>query len=160
MMLNSRSQASRSADGGREQALLDVVADAQDTSLQLAPRRRQVDAAHAAVRFLLAALDEAAAFQVVEQAHQGGALDAERGGERAGARPRRAGRHRPRAPGRLGQAIGAELAVDRLAQASRDARHAKAELAARNGLGLLHSKKIAATYSSASERMIWIAAVL
>jgi hypothetical protein len=53
-----------------EQALLDGVADAQHAALELAPRRRQVDAADAAIAFVLAAFDQAATFEAVEQAYQ------------------------------------------------------------------------------------------
>lgn len=106
--------------------------------------KSQVDAADAAVSFVLASLDQAAAFQVVEEAYQGGALDAERGGEfpltHAFAETTDICE---RPPGRFGQAIGAELAVHCLAQPSSDARHAKAELTAGGGFDSFHNRNIA-----------------
>ena len=102
--------------------------------------RRQIDAAGAAVVLVLAPLDQAAALEAVEQAHQRRAFDAERG--RQFLLPHavaQAADIDERPPGRIGQAEGLQLGIDRLPQPPREAGDVEAEV---DLLGMRHGQKI------------------
>ena len=123
-----------------QQAGLDFAAHLGRTLGEVAAGAREIDAAGAAVGLVGAPLDQAAAFEVVEQTDQRRPLDRQR--RRQLLLPdavAQAPDIDQRPPRRLGEAENAQLGIDRLAQAAGDARDAEAEI---DLLGRRHGRKI------------------